>query len=157
MAYTVPSVDDFRDRFPKWTGSVASTSQIARGIARGQRNVDQTWTEGDYAEAILLYAAHWLTLAGVGPDAAAGTTQAEAGFGVKKMKTGDHEIEYAGATTLGQAGAIGDYALTVYGVQFAQLRRQNFAGVMTGCAPAGLSPAATDWPVVPPSIMLPFP
>jgi Protein of unknown function (DUF4054) len=60
-AYDLPTVDDFRAKFPEL--AYLSDDQIQGCIDEAARAVDDTWTEGDYDNAILYLAAHYATAA----------------------------------------------------------------------------------------------
>ena len=125
MAYTLPTIADFRARFPRFTVEVVADPLVQMALDRGARNVDTTWTEGDYAEAIMLYAAGWLTTQGLGGGAEA-QAAANGAAGFKVMKSGALTLERfdnAGAS------AGGDPVLnTADGAAFAALRKQNLGG-----------------------------
>lgn len=93
MAYTLPTVADFRVRFePRFVLAEVSDAKVQMALDRGARNVDTTWTEGDYAEAIMLYAAGWLTTQGIGTGAEAQAASAGAS-GFRVMKSGQLTLE----------------------------------------------------------------
>lgn len=61
MAYNVPTVDEFVTMFPEF-GSI-DEEVIAAAIVAANRSVDNSWTEGDFKNAILFLTAHNLQVA----------------------------------------------------------------------------------------------
>ncbi len=140
--YTAPTPANLRSRFAPRFNAV-STEQIASALTRAARMVDESWTEGDFVEGRLLYAAHLLTLDGLGTgaeaqSAAAGTT------GFRVIKSGSLSLE-RGAQGSG-ASASGLNA-TAFGQQFRQLLALNVGGVRVASgATRTYHGAANDWP-----------
>ena len=120
MAYTEPTADDFKARFP----SLADIGDDLIGLVLAEAigTVGDTWLERDRATAQLYYAAHIAASEGL----ANGGASAVAGP-VKRDKVGDVETEYAGLG--GSADAMGGFGSTVYGRGYARLLRLNFPGV----------------------------
>lgn len=126
MAYVAPTIADFRARFPRATVDKVPDAMVTQALARAARQVDQTWTEGDFVEGQLLYAAAWLTKEGFWPGAE-GEAAAAGASGFKRMKSGALELERFGGDT--SSGAQTDPVLaTGYGQEFAALRAQNVGG-----------------------------
>jgi hypothetical protein len=141
MAHTLPTIADFRARYPvRFTEAIASDALVQMALDRGARNVDTTWTEGDYAEAIMLYAAGWLTTQGIGGGAEA-QAAANGASGFKVMKSGALTLERFDKGDGASTG--GDPVLaTADGQAFAALRKQNLGGPrVTGGACGGYVPA----------------
>lgn len=115
MAYTVPSVADFKARFPEIT---ATDALIQIAITDAATWVDNSWSEVDYAPAILFLAAHFLRAGGV---AGAGGSS----VGVASESFGSYSVSYAnaGASILSLS-----LSLSGYGLRFSELRRRNRAG-----------------------------
>jgi hypothetical protein len=113
MAYTVPTAAEVKARFPAF--AAVGDPVVDSAIAEAQRQVDATWTEGDYTLGIMLYAAHVLASEGQGTDVA---TQL-AGF--KRVKIGPLDLE----RDTSQAAQAGGLESTSYGVRFAALQLQN--------------------------------
>ncbi len=72
MPYTAPTADQLQAMFPAFAAVADVTVDLY--IVRGNRNVDASWTEGDYQNAIMLAAAHYMVLSGIGAGAVAGAT-----------------------------------------------------------------------------------
>jgi hypothetical protein len=146
MAYVAPTPSQFKARFAPVFAAVDDPT-IQGALDRAARMVDTSWTEGDYAEARMLLAAHDLTLEGVGASAVA--AEILLGGTIKKRSEGDHVIEFA-TPSGASAGAAqsGPYGGTVYGRKFWMLLRQNKGGPRAvGGLMGGYSAAATDWPL----------
>lgn len=112
MAYTVPTVQDFKDRFPE---IAATDPQIQAVLNEGAGAVDTSYIEAEYAPAILYYAAHLLIL---GQDIGSGAGIASESFGPISMS-----YERGGASWLSSSS---------YGQQFALIRLRNRGGPRIG-------------------------
>lgn len=118
MAYLededLPTVDDFRTRFPEFTEDVASDAQVTQAIADAALTVDDTWLERDIEPALLHLAAHYL---------AAGQTAAE------QVEDGGPPIksETIGriSTTYGDPASAINYKSTSYGAMFQSILNRN--------------------------------
>lgn len=123
MSYTAPSAGDVRTRFePKFDD--VSDGRINALIAEALRVVDETWTEGDYATAIMYWVAHSLVTEGALDEGASASTT-----GLVQSETlGDASVTYWNRS----AGAISEsdtqFMTTVYGARFLELRRANVGG-----------------------------
>jgi hypothetical protein len=111
MAYTAPTASDLRTRFPAFAaiGDVPVTAALAEAETR----VDASWPDALRTAGALYYAAHILTLDGLGTS-----TEAQlAGF--RRLRIGSLELESASA-----GAAAADLLLqTSYGRRFADLAR----------------------------------
>lgn len=136
--------------FPQFAAVAPST--IAAYIVRANRSVDATWTQGDYAFAIMLLACHLMTLAGLGTGTEAEmNAQGMAGFSM--IRSGQLTLQRA-ATSGGAGGEVpSEWSGSLYGKQFYALLRQNKAGpgLAAGVAPACVYPGypggAYPWPL----------
>lgn len=121
MAYTLPTPAELIIRYPSFVD--VTTGTIQYWLTDAERFVDESWTEGDYAPALMAMAAHNMTLAGLGTEAAA---VAGIPAGVSKFKSGSLDVSFAeGATADRVTGALSS---TRYGSEFAMLRRRNKGG-----------------------------
>ena len=119
MSYTAPTISDFKTRFTPKFDSV-SDDQITLALARGARNVDENWTEGDYAEGYMLYAAWWLTDQGLGTVGSSGAALA----GFSEIRSGQLSLKRTPiAEQNGNDGSL--LASNMYGRQYLALLRQN--------------------------------
>jgi hypothetical protein len=122
MAYTAPTAADLKSRFPAFAAVADDT--ITAALNDAARMVDETWTEADFAPARMLYAAHVMTLDGVGK-----TTEAQL-QGFSKLSIGPLSLERAT-----QDAQPGELKSTSFGRSFIELRRRNRGGprVTGGC------------------------
>lgn len=130
MAYVDPTFETLKARFPAF--ATVDDAVVSQAITEAMRSVDQTWTEGDYTLAIMLRAAHILTLDGFG-DAAEAKAAASGASGYKTMKSGALTLErFAPGEQGGNNGSL--LASTSYGRRFLDLLRLNRGGprVATG-------------------------
>lgn len=111
MAYTAPTLSDFRTRYPAFSESADATVQVwlDEGDAETSNFSDLT-----RPRAVMAYAAHRLAESGAG----GGTPQ-----GVTSFKSGTFSASVSDA----QASRTGFHA-TQYGREFLALARRNFAG-----------------------------
>lgn len=141
MAYVRPTPAQFKIRYDQFAGVADALIELVMLEAP----VDETWLESDYQKAIMLYAAHKLTIEGKGTGAAAEVV-AEYGLGVTKLKAGDTEIQFAGSAAAGSSGGGTTFGATIYGQQFAELCQLNQGGpIVAGSVPIKASPYARDW------------
>lgn len=125
MPYEVPAPADLKARFPALAG--VADSVIAVALAEAQGRVDRSWPESDYQPALLLYAAHVLTLDGHGAGTEAEMARAGAS-GFQRMKSGSLELDRGQAS--GSSGGGSDLAQTGYGRRFLEMVRRNFPPVL---------------------------
>lgn len=121
MAYTPPTPANLIERYPAFTA--VATPTIQYWLTDAERSVDESWTEGDYPIAIMALAAHNMTLAGLGTDAA---PIAGIPTGVTKLKSGQLDVTFADDAAA--ARAAGSLSATRYGSEYAALLRRNKAG-----------------------------
>lgn len=121
MSYSVPLASEFKTRHPRFAS--LENCQIDAVIEEATRQVDETWTEGDYANAIMYLTAHMLIMEGAlgGDDA----PPIDAGP-LTGWSTGDASESYAQSRAGGDSA--GQYGATEYGQRFAALRRRNVGG-----------------------------
>jgi hypothetical protein len=131
MAYTAPTPEELIARYPAFTPVDDATIQY--WLTDAERFVDTSWTEGDYAPALMAMAAHNMTLAGLGTDAAA-TVDLPAG--VTSFKSGSFSVSFSdGAANDRVTGALSS---TRYGSEYAMLRQRNRGGARV--LPTGVLP-----------------
>lgn len=126
MPYTIPTLSQFRTKFPTFAGVADATINMA--IQEASASVDQSWFEVDYQPAILYLAAHILTIDGVLMDGlqlgAVGGVVA-AGL-VEEAKVGDAHVKLSGsASGSGGGGSASGLASTPYGSRYRDLLRRN--------------------------------
>jgi len=124
MPYTKPTVDQFRVKFPTFSGVGNPTIQAA--IDEASASVDQSWIEADSQPAILYLAAHIMAADGVLFDGLGAAGGMIAAGQVSEAKVGDAMVKLGGASggTGGGSSASG-YASTPYGKRYLELLRRN--------------------------------
>jgi hypothetical protein len=110
MPFTPPTPDQFVTRFPEFDGQ---DDAITAALAEANRAVDDSWTEGDYQNAYMYFAAHLLALA---------ENTGSGGAAISSESLGPISVSYK---TSSSASAL---ASTSYGAQYARLLRLNQGG-----------------------------
>lgn len=124
MAYVDPTPNDLRTRYPAFAD--VPESRIQYWLDDAHRYVDQTWSEPDYAPALIARAAHSMAEAGEAPGAV------QLPEGVTKFKSGAFDAEIsADAVKLSLTGGL---QATRYGRDFLDLLKRRGTGM--GVAPA---------------------
>lgn len=121
MNYPTPDNDDFTSRFPSFLA--VAPNALSAALAEAAIRVDTRWTAGDYPLGIMLYAAHVLTLDGLGTGAEAALAAAGAS-GFQSMRSGSLQFEREAAPD-GRSAPRSDYERTTYGRRFLALLRVN--------------------------------
>lgn len=111
MAYTTPTLADFRIRYPAFAATADAT--IEAWLADGDAGTTN-WPDDDRARAVMLFAAHNLSIGGQGGAIPAGVTSFKSG-------TFSATLSDAAASRTG-------YSATVYGREYLDLVRRHFAG-----------------------------
>lgn len=122
MAYTLPTPQNIKDRWPAIFGAVADgTIQI--WIDTAALSVDTSWLETDYTYAIELLAGHLMIENGIGAGA-----QAEANAGgmsaFQSIKSGQLSLT-RGTTSQDSTGVPSPWNTTSFGIQWYWLARKN--------------------------------
>lgn len=121
MAYDVPTAADLKLRYPAFSG--VDDAVIEYWITDAERSVDTSWSEGDYAPALLSLASHNMALGGLGTDAA---SLAGIPAGLTRLKSGSLELGFTDAVA--NARATGSFDATRYGQEYLMLLRRNRGG-----------------------------
>lgn len=142
MAYTAPTAADLKTRFPRFAD--VADAIVDAALAEAARFVDESWTEGDFKLARMLYAAHTMTLDGLGTGyeaeaAASGST------GFTRIKSGSLELSRPDAAAM----AVG-FDQTTYGQRFKALLRANKGGAIVARADAVSTGSGVDAFLYPP-------
>lgn len=116
MSYVVPAPADLRARFPAF--AAVPDDAVQGALDEAARRVDTTWPEADYRTGRLLYAAHVLTMDGLG----SGTETQLMGF--RRIKVSSLELE----REPGPTATAESLTSTSYGRRFLELARLNFSG-----------------------------
>ena len=111
MAYTVPTLNQYRKRFPEH--DLIDDEIIKTALSDATRVVGTNWTETDYPTGILLLAAHYVE---GGPEGSLGGAQ------IQGESLGPISVSYY----RGQRPS--GYDTTSYGIRFAQLLAVNVRG-----------------------------
>lgn len=114
-----PAAADLVARFP--TFAAVPTASIASALGEAAIRVDTTWTAGDYPMGVMLYAAHLMTMDGLGTGAEAALGAAGA-LGFASLRAGGLSLERRGNAG-DDAGSL--LAETTYGRRFLALLRVN--------------------------------
>ncbi len=130
MSYIDPTPADLKARFAIFSSVDDAVVQTA--IDEAGRRVDQTWPEEDFTLAKMLYAAHTLTLDGLGSGREAKMA------GMKSVQIGQLQFQRA----LPDNATLGGLESTSFGLRFLELARLNFSG---GSASVALTPVP-PWP-----------
>lgn len=131
MAYTVPTDEDLRLRYPAF--AAVDEDVIDHWITDAQRIVTTSWIEADYAPAIMAHAAWRLALAGHGT--AGGAVGDLAAMGVAGFQSASMSVSFdRGSVT---AVARGGYEANRYGVEFQAMLRRNRGGPLLAAAYPG--------------------
>ena len=120
MAYTEPTLSEFRTKYPAF-GAVADAT-VQAWLDEGDAETSQ-WPDADRAKAVMLYAAHKLADSGA-------TTAGVAMAGVTGFRSGSFSAQLSDAA----ANRTG-FDATTYGRDFLTLRRRNFPGAMMAWDP----------------------
>jgi len=130
LAHVPPTVEDFRTRYPSFTG--ASDATVQYWMTDAERYVTTAWAEEDYAPAIMAYAAHQLALSGL--DGAGGGAQ-RAG-GMTSFRSGSLSVSFSDKAAA--AWASGSWDASRYGAEFRAMLRRNRAGPIVAQADFGI-------------------
>lgn len=125
MPYVVPIVDDFNARFPELASS-DNEVLVDQCITRALRQVDTSWLEGDYQEAILQLAAHYYV-----SDPSQTGTDASSASGGNLTSATIGRISESYAEGEGGAPQASDLTSSIYGTEFRRLRKVNHPAMKT--------------------------
>jgi hypothetical protein len=129
--YQKPLPQHLMARYPAFAD--VATTTIQYWLTDAERFVDESWTEGDYAAALMALAAHNMASAGLGTEASALTGIPA---GLTKFKSGSLDVTFSeGAANDRATGAL---ASTRYGAEFQALLRRNRGGALV--LPTGTLP-----------------
>lgn len=128
MAWTPPTLEQFRTRFPEFASVPDATVEMVLDEAVG--GVSERWLERDKTPGVLYLTAHLLVSQGLGVLGAGGASWAVTGA-IKRRKVGDVETEFAGVGVGAgtDKGALAQYRTSTYGIQYLSLMRRNVPAV----------------------------
>lgn len=122
MAYDLPTVAEFKARFPSVAGT-KSDDTIQAYLDEAATQVDESWREADYKMAIMLLAAHNMvseenaTSGGSGGGVTTGAVASESFGGMS--------ISYDNSAGANDAAAQSQWGGTEYGRRFYMLLKKN--------------------------------
>lgn len=122
-----PEATAFIARYPAFASVDAGV--LALVLAEATAQVDETWILGDQIPAMMLYAAHILTLEGFGTNTVmVGETAMQVNGIITQMSAGDHSFTFGNpgrpSIALRTASELG-LSETIFGRRFAELLRRN--------------------------------
>ena len=119
MAYTIPTLATFRALYPAFDAVADAT--VEAWLTKGDTETAR-WPDTDRADAVMLFAAHRMTVGGLGTSTASS--------GVTSFKSGTFS-----ATMTESAASRTGYGSTTYGLDYLDLMRRNFAGPISAWVP----------------------
>lgn len=144
MPYTAPTAAQLKAKYPAFAAVPDATVDLY--LVDAGRAVDTTWTEGDYATAIMLYACHLMVQAGLGAGSQA-QAAANGLLGYKRIKSGQLDLERATKADGGAGSVPDEYAGTTYGQQYWYLLKKNRGGPRVAVVDL---PTGGWYPTIPP-------
>jgi len=130
--YAKPSAQHLKQRYPAFSSVDAGT--VHYWLTDAERSVDTSWTETDYAPALMALAAHNMAISGLGTDPVA---LAGVAPGVTRLQSASMSVSLTEAAA--NALVTGGFAATRYGQEYDMLLRRNRGGPIvqdTGEIPA---------------------
>jgi hypothetical protein len=130
MSYDIPTLDDFRTRFPIFTQH--PDPQVQMIIDEAAATIDTSWREADYKIAIMYLTAHLLAVdsSQVGDEVAVGSAGSSSGV-VSSESFGGMSISYATNSALQVAASKSTWGETEYGRRFYQLLIRNKPAIVS--------------------------
>lgn len=128
MAYTSPTVEDFKARFVSF-GPLGDPNdlQVQAALEDAETVADDKWSDADRRQAVMLKAAHELTMNGVGTGAEA--ELASTGLlGFSSIRSGGLSLDRGQSS--GAASDPSGYGQTAYGRRLQALICSRFVGVL---------------------------
>ncbi|WP_447724622.1 DUF4054 domain-containing protein [Sphingomonas koreensis] len=125
MPYAVPTVAEFRERFPAF--AAVPDARVQYWLDHHDP-VTTDWIEGDYQNAILELTAHNLVV----NDEVPGSGQSGDMAGVTRFRSASMDVSFSEKAA--NAGLDGEYDATKYGQRFKIYLRRSMAGPrLVGC------------------------
>jgi hypothetical protein len=116
MPYTIPTAAEFKTLYP--TFAAVADATVDAKIAEASLSVDTSWIEADYQSAMMLLAAHNMTMDGLG------TSTEGSLLGFKSLTVGPLSL------TMQDSGARGSIGSTSYGQRYLKLLRRSHPPVL---------------------------
>lgn len=126
MPYTLPTVEEFRTRFPVFEN--AEDEQIDALLLEASASVDKTWVEADYQPAIMYLTAHLLAT----DSSLEGDEVGAGGAGIVASESfGGMSVSYVKNGGASSGGYTSEYASTSYGRRYLGLLKRNKPAVVS--------------------------
>lgn len=118
MAYTIPTAADLKATYPAFAD--VNDATVGVHITRASTTaVDTSWPEAEYAPAIIDYAAHTMSLAGIGKQT---EVEGYARTGLTRIRSGSFDASFSDKRVAKASG--GKLDATTYGQSYkAALKR----------------------------------
>lgn len=132
MAYTEPTPDDLKARYPAFADVADATVQVY--LDDTVTSVDGSWREADYIPAKVAKAAHEMALVGIGKRSEA---EGWAAAGLNRIQSGNFNASFSDAKVSAASG--GTLKATPYGQAYLRILKRNKGGprVVPARLPAG--------------------
>ena len=125
MPYAKPTPADLKLRYAAF--DAVSDERVQYWLTDAERFVDESWTDADYAPALMARAAHSMALEGLGGNGASDLAGLR-DLGITDFKSGSFSASIAEDAV--KASVAGGYGSTRYGQEFAALLKRNSGGPM---------------------------
>lgn len=126
MAYVAPTPEEFKAAFPSFAD--VSDDAVQAALDEAALYVDACWIEDFRRPAVMLYAAHALTLQGLGTGAES-QAAAVGASDARRIRSGSFELERTSSASSGGAATVPDpWGMTSFGRRFYALLRRNRGG-----------------------------
>ncbi len=143
MAYPIPSVADFKTKFPAFASVPDPTVQA--WLDEAMTGVDESWSETDYLNAVYALTCHLMTMQGLGTSPQA-VAIANGSSEWQTIKSGTLTLS-RGSSTYDSSNPSDYYAQTPCGRAFLMFLKRNKPAIMIIAGDVGcISPYAKDWP-----------
>jgi len=139
MAYTIPTAADLKALYPAFA-DVADVTVDAHINKAATQAVDTSWPEAEYSPAIIDYAAHTMSLAGLGAQT---EVESYARAGVTGIRSGNFSANFSDRK-VGRASS-GGLDATSYGQSYKRALKRVKGGLRVAVAaacPDGWGPTA---------------
>lgn len=136
MAYSAPTIEQFRTRFPEFTEEEVPDETLQLFLDEAIAEVGDNWIDADRRPAILFLTAHNLSAEGYGSSGGSSSLPVDESTGayLKRRRVGDVEVEFATASDLGGGGRTISaglaYQSSPYGRRYWEIRQRNFPAVL---------------------------
>ena len=130
MAYPIPTVDEFLEKFPAFVNADELT--IKNAIDFASDFVSQSWGAKDYRNGLLFCAAHFLTFLAAADETNPSSSNSNeldtSESYIRSVTIGDRTVTFGQRVTAINAQATSDFTSTNYGQMFIMIRKRNAGG-----------------------------